>query len=98
MDSIRLIRPITQRLPSPPGPHPSNITEGTDRSNYSSQTIAMQDMTSSSSHSEQDAHLDSASELNRSSNEIENRPGSLTEVTVDRRTSTYFEVCTNIGN
>jgi hypothetical protein len=72
----------------------------TDFLNSSSQTATTQEGAAGSTFNsgQLSSRFSSITELNAPSNEIGTHLVSLTEVTVDKRVSTYFEVCTNIGN
>jgi hypothetical protein len=90
----------TQRRHSLPRDQASASVEETNFSNSSSQTITTQEgaASSSSNGGQLSGRFNSISELNALSNASRTHLVSLTEVTIDKRIPTYFEVCTNIGN
>jgi hypothetical protein len=90
----------TQRPYSLPSDQASASAEETNFSNSSSQTATTREGAagSSSNGGQLSSRFSSISELNAPSNAIGTHLVSLTEVTVDKRVPTYFEVCTNTGN
>ncbi len=87
--------PVSQRPYGLPTDQTSASVRATNFSNSSSHTATARDRAAGSTSS---GRFSPITELNASSNEIGTHLVSLAEVTVDKCESTYFEVCTNVGN
>ncbi|OCK74193.1 hypothetical protein K432DRAFT_398289 [Lepidopterella palustris CBS 459.81] len=94
-DSHTKKTPASQRPYGLPTDQTSASVRATNFSNSSSQTATAREGAAGSTSS---GRFSPVTELNAPSNEIGTHLVSLTEVTVDKHESTYFEVCTNIGN